>query len=753
MSSRTRLDDTRRLSHLNDHTRQTIRRMLLNGISLFRLLNKEFEKITDNYRIVHHGIKNRTNGGGSRSVPGNFLRFLERKMISGCGVYPALTITRACFCSADISRLYDIMHHQNCTLRRIVLSRNALFHINFLQNLSTVKYLDISNNRIEDLTPLREMSSIRILQLSHNRIRDIACLNALEDLNVLDLSDNFVECIDVVQTFKKIKTLNLSRNCVANIQSVQNLFKLRELHLDCNQILDLQPATSNLNRFFLLKVEQNLCNEAASDYIVTLSYPLASPHDKYYLTKSCQSESKRKCAYERMYSACSSGHLHTLKWLWELCQPELPLHLWYNYNKEYDPVNGNHKQRDKSLLSAACEFGHIEVAEWLLEHNIHTPREHPYRYMIVAVQEGCFNMAQWLFKHGAHVSQKCDLERSSTPMLQACGQVGSLEIAQWLFYSGAESDVSARVSHWNITTSSHSCTSHPLYLEYTSPLYWACHYNNLEIAQWLHSVGAQTDAQCWNGQLNTPMHVACFKGHLRIVEWLCRCCDASVSCIDKQGKTPLHIACEQHHTQIVQFLCDNGADGNALSSEIDTPFLGACRKINIEKEKEGVSRVTLAIIEAAAPMVISEASPEEIVKIAQLLHKSGADIRRADSTGATPMWLACQNGPLSLCQFLYANGAAEDVRTPDRLGFTPMGRACSKGHLDIVQWLCTTSAKEDVYKWQNSGGATPFHVATRKGHLHVTSWLETMQPPAATSTPPRSSVPIPIPGAPRKGFS
>jgi ankyrin len=209
-----------------------------------------------------------------------------------------------------------------------------------------------------------------------------------------------------------------------------------------------------------------------------------------------------------------------------------------------------------------------------------------------------------------------------------------------------------------------------------------------------------------------------------------------VSCIDKQGKTPLHIACEQHHTQIVQFLCDNGADGNALSSENDTPFLGACRKINIEP-----------------PMVISEASPEKIVEIALLLYKSGADIRRADSTGATPMWLACQNGPLSLCQFLYANGAAEDVRTPDRLGFTPMGRACSKGHLDIVQWLCTTSAKEDVYEWQNSGGATPFHVATRKGHRHVTSWLETMQPPAATSTPPRSSMPIPIPGAPRKVFS
>ena len=51
------------------------------------------------------------------------------------------------------------------------------------------------------------------------------------------------------------------------------------------------------------------------------------------------------------------------------------------------------------------------------------------------------------------------------------------------------------------------------------------------------------------------------------------------------------------------------------------------------------------------------------------------------------MSIACQEGHLSVCQWLFDVGASADITREDNNGYTPMWTACRKGHLSVCQWL------------------------------------------------------------------
>eukprot|EP00617_Octactis_speculum_P026245 CAMPEP_0185754860 /NCGR_PEP_ID=MMETSP1174-20130828/13446_1 /TAXON_ID=35687 /ORGANISM="Dictyocha speculum, Strain CCMP1381" /LENGTH=85 /DNA_ID=CAMNT_0028433237 /DNA_START=101 /DNA_END=354 /DNA_ORIENTATION=+ len=50
-----------------------------------------------------------------------------------------------------------------------------------------------------------------------------------------------------------------------------------------------------------------------------------------------------------------------------------------------------------------------------------------------------------------------------------------------------------------------------------------------------------------------------------------------------------------------------------------------------------------------------------------------------------PMAWACQNGQLSVCQWLFEMGAARDICRANDEGTTPMMWACLQGHLSVCR--------------------------------------------------------------------
>ncbi len=69
----------------------------------------------------------------------------------------------------------------------------------------------------------------------------------------------------------------------------------------------------------------------------------------------------------------------------------------------------------------------------------------------------------------------------------------------------------------------------------------------------------------------------------------------------------------------------------------------------------------------------------------------GADVNQANSNnGATPLFMACQNGHVAIVDALLVNGA--DVNQASHDGTTPLYIACQNGHVAIVDALLVKGA-------------------------------------------------------------
>ena len=97
------------------------------------------------------------------------------------------------------------------------------------------------------------------------------------------------------------------------------------------------------------------------------------------------------------------------------------------------------------------------------------------------------------------------------------------------------------------------------------------------------------------------------------------------------------------------------------------------------------------------------------------------DITKASNSGFTPMLIACYEGHLSVCKWLFEVGA--DITNADKFhGRTPMTMACSGSHLSVCQWLFEVGAKGDITKADNDG-ATPMAIAFEFENLTICKWL------------------------------
>ena len=71
----------------------------------------------------------------------------------------------------------------------------------------------------------------------------------------------------------------------------------------------------------------------------------------------------------------------------------------------------------------------------------------------------------------------------------------------------------------------------------------------------------------------TPLHMACGRGHLRILHFYINIVKCDLQCRDNLGRTPLHYASEQGHVHIVQCLIEDGlCEPNCCDSNQQTPL-------------------------------------------------------------------------------------------------------------------------------------------------------------------------------------
>ncbi len=116
------------------------------------------------------------------------------------------------------------------------------------------------------------------------------------------------------------------------------------------------------------------------------------------------------------------------------------------------------------------------------------------------------------------------------------------------------------------------------------------------------------------------------------------------------------------------------------------------------------------------PLMISSFNGNE--EMAELLIRSGANVKITDNAGYGPMHWAAFNGYLKVVKLLYAQHGEVNVRSQH--GWTPLLQAATRGHLDVC--ITLVSAGADVNLTSNDGWS-PLHKACANGHTDVVKLL------------------------------
>ena len=105
----------------------------------------------------------------------------------------------------------------------------------------------------------------------------------------------------------------------------------------------------------------------------------------------------------------------------------------------------------------------------------------------------------------------------------------------------------------------------------------------------------------------------------------------------------------------------------------------------------------------------------DLVEVILAAHsKLKLNIVAQTDTGATPMFLAAQNGHQSVVQrFCFRS---EAISTRQKNGWAPIHVAAANNHVEVINTLLANNAFVDFH---SSNGSTPLHLASQNGHMDV----------------------------------
>ena len=160
---------------------------------------------------------------------------------------------------------------------------------------------------------------------------------------------------------------------------------------------------------------------------------------------------------------------------------------------------------------------------------------------------------------------------------------------------------------------------------------------------------------------------------------------------------PVHITSLFHNYVLLNDILKHEKDVNMLTDHEDhwTPLLLASANDTEDRRK----------------CRLDETAARRRDKTVKLLIQKGADVNLCKKNGASPLYIACQNGHESTAQLLLNNGA--EVNLCDKEGESPLFKDCHNGHESTAQLLLNNGAEVNLC---NKNGSGPLCIACQNGH-------------------------------------
>ena len=217
---------------------------------------------------------------------------------------------------------------------------------------------------------------------------------------------------------------------------------------------------------------------------------------------------------------------------------------------------------------------------------------------------------------------------------------------------------------------------------------------------------------------------AAFRGQTAVVRHLLSVPRIDVNHAFPGGVTPLYFAAQQRRVEIVRrLLAVRGIDVNAATDENATPLMVATEEGHADVVKmllavPGIKVNCPTLEEHITPLYIaSERGHVDVVRL--LLDAPDIDIEMRSAVGATPLFVAAQQGFPAVVEELARRGA--NVNTTFSTGVTPLCKAVERGHVQVVRTLlrspaiAVNQAREDC--------VTALSVAAHGGHEGIVRLL------------------------------
>jgi len=297
-------------------------------------------------------------------------------------------------------------------------------------------------------------------------------------------------------------------------------------------------------------------------------------------------------------------------------------------------------------LFMACQEGHCDIAELLISHDVdvNATMNDKTSPLYIACQNGFYDVVALLLKSNANMNTSVD--NGSTPLIVACAHQHK-EIASLLMKAGA--DVNAHANDGR--TALHSaCIKGNLQIVMDlvqfgaslnsrdetgfTPLHDACRLGKADVVCFLLEHDSSPESQLvagWNG--NTGLHLACWKGHARVVWWFLLKSTVALDTQNCFGFTPLHLAILGDHVDIIAMMLSKGANAMLANCDQNTSLHLAAMKGNLE--------------------------------IIKLLVSYGSDLTQCNLADATPVEVARQTGHLEVADYLTVTQLLQDSSHPD----------------------------------------------------------------------------------------
>ena len=186
---------------------------------------------------------------------------------------------------------------------------------------------------------------------------------------------------------------------------------------------------------------------------------------------------------------------------------------------------------------------------------------------------------------------------------------------------------------------------------------------------------------------------------------------------DENAVAALCQATEAGHVNVIYALVD--LDVSTTSTyQGESAIHSAARGGHLDTFKAlGSQNFHTANIYGATPAFI--AAQNGHLEVLKFLKASGCNLETADNNGWTPAHIAAQNGHLEVLKFLKASGC--NLETADNDGWTPAYIAARNGHLEVLKLLKASGCNLET---ASNNGWTPACSAAQNGHLEVLQFLK-----------------------------